>query len=231
MKAPAVNRHDLREGWLRAAAGELRPYFASVGYPLPDNIRFAIAFPSTGRKGKRMGECWHSASSEDGHYEIFLRADLSEPVDVLGVLVKELVHTALPDDAGHGRLFKAAALKIGLQGPMRKATPGVLLQERLEALAASLGPLPHARLHIEQSPLIAVAPAPATALDRPKKQRARMLKAECPVEGCHYLVRVAARHVREIGPPPCPKHGPMPVEMPADDASDGDTAREAGESV
>ncbi|MGE0290453.1 MAG: hypothetical protein AB7O50_15205, partial [Pseudolabrys sp.] len=78
MKAPAANRHELRESWLRAAANELRPYFASVGYPLPANIRFAIAFTSTGRNGKGLGECWHSASSEDGHYEIFLRADLAD---------------------------------------------------------------------------------------------------------------------------------------------------------
>src|SRR5271165_2018059 len=99
VKAP-VNRHDFRESWLRAAAAELRPYFASVGYPLPDNIRFAIAFTSTGRKGQRVGECWHSSTSDDATYEIFIRADLAEPVEVLGVLVKELVHTALPSDSG-----------------------------------------------------------------------------------------------------------------------------------
>jgi hypothetical protein len=64
VKAP-VNRHDFRESWLRAAAAELRPYFATVGYSLPDNIRFAIAFTSTGRKGKRLGECWHSSTSDD----------------------------------------------------------------------------------------------------------------------------------------------------------------------
>ena len=235
MKPPTVNRHDLRESWLRAAAGELRPYFASVGYSLPDSIRFAIAFPSTGRKGKRMGECWHSTSSEDGHYEIFLRADLSDAVEVLGVLVKELVHTVLPADAGHGRLFKTAALKIGLQGPMRTAEPTVLLKGRLEELAATLGPLPHARLHIEQSPLVAVAPTPATALDRPKKQRSRMFKAECAVEGCGYTVRIAAKWVNEVGPPSCPKHGPqhgpMSVEMPAGDAAEAEAQPDAQESV
>ena len=229
MKIPAVNHHDLRESWLRAAATELRPYFASVGYKLPDDIRFAIAFPSTGRKSKRLGECWHSASSADGHYEIFLRADLFEPVEVLGVLIKELVHTALPADAGHGKLFKAAALKVGLQGPMRNAAPGVLLQNRLSEIAATLGPLPHARLNIEDAPLVAVAPAPAAALDRPKKQRARMLKAECAGEGCGYTVRVAAKWVRDIGPPQCPKHGAMAVDLPADEPEPeaGDDTRES----
>ena len=64
MKPPS-NQHDLRESWLRAAVNLLRPYFTDIGYPLPENIRVAIAFPSTGRKGKRLGECWHAASSED----------------------------------------------------------------------------------------------------------------------------------------------------------------------
>ena len=224
VKAP-VNRHDFRESWLRAAAAELRPYFASVGYPLPDNIRFALAFTSTGRKGKRLGECWHSSSSGDATYEIFLRADLAEPVDVLGVLVKELVHTALPAGVGHGKLFKAAALKIGLQGPMRKARPGVLLQNRLTEVAAALGPLPHASLHIEQSPLTAVA------VDRPKKQRARMLKAHCDADGCGYLVRVAGQQVKDIGPPHCPKHGPMTVEFPSETKDEPESGTEARESV
>jgi hypothetical protein len=134
-----------------------------------------------------------------------------------------VIHTALPHSAGHGKLFKAAAGKVGLQGPMRNATPGTLLQERLIEIAAALGPLPHARLNIEENPLVAVAPAPATALDRPKKQRTRHLKAECMAEGCGYLVRVSGKQVREIGPPWCPKHGAMSVDLPQDDDEAGET--------
>ena len=82
MKAPnssqLPNTHDSRESWLRAGANELRPYFQDCGYPLPDKIRYAIAFTSTGRKSKRYGECWHASSSEDSAYEIFIRADLAE---------------------------------------------------------------------------------------------------------------------------------------------------------
>lgn len=210
----ASNIHNSRETWLRAAADELRPYFANCGYKLPENIRFAIAFPSTGRKGKRVGECWHSTTSDDAHYEIFIRADLAEPIRVLGVLTKELVHTALPPNAGHGKLFKAVALKVGLQGPMRTATPGVLLQTRLTDLAATLGPLPHAQLHIERGPSI------SAPIDRPKKQRARLLKAECSAPACGYTVRVTAKWVRDLGPPHCPKHGPMTVDLPPDGEAD-----------
>ena len=73
------NEHDTRESWLRAATGDLRPYFQTCGFPIPDNIRFAIGFPSTGRRGARIGECWHSSTSADLAYEIFIRAALFEP--------------------------------------------------------------------------------------------------------------------------------------------------------
>ena len=157
-KPVSINRHEYREGWLKAAVTELRPYFEKVGHPLPDNIRLAIGFPSTGRKGKRLGECWHSESSDDNSYEIFIRPDLAEPEKILPVLMRELVHAALPTGVQHGKLFKGAAIKVGLQGKMRDAQPGELLQEHLAKVAANLGPLPHARLHIEDDPLIAVAP-------------------------------------------------------------------------
>jgi hypothetical protein len=213
MKPPnSTNHQDSREAWLRAAANELRPYFESCGLLLPDKIRYAIAFTSTGRKSKRVGECWHSAASDDASYEIFIRADLAEPIEVLSVLVKELVHTTLPAGVGHGKQFKDAAIKIGLQPPMREARPGVLLTERLVKLAKDLWPLPHASLHVDQAPLTAVA----VSLDRPKKQRARMHKAECLFEGCGYLVRVAAKPVRDKGPPHCPAHGAMTVDLPPD---------------
>ena len=136
------NYHDSRESWLRAATDELRPYFQRCGYPLSGKIRFAIAFPSTGRKGNRVGECWHSSTSADEHFEIFIRADLAEPEKVLGVLVHELVHVVVPVDAKHGKHYRDAALKIGLHGKMVHALPGELLQKRLDDLAATLGPCP-----------------------------------------------------------------------------------------
>ena len=224
----ADNKHTTREAWLQSATKELRPHFDSVGLPLPNNIRLAIAFPSTGRKGKRKGECWHSGSSDDAHFEIFIRADLFEPVEVLGILVKELVHAALPDGVTHGKLFKGAASKVGLQGKMRDALPSVLLLGRLEQIAASLGPLPHAKLHIEKTPLTAITAPPAKALDRPKMQRSRMLKAECLKEDCGYLLRVSASQARTIGKPHCPKHGEMSVDIPVEDeeeASQDDSLR------
>jgi hypothetical protein len=56
------NHHEFREAWLRDATMALRPYFASAGYSVPENIRFAIAFTSTGRRGNRRSESWHASS-------------------------------------------------------------------------------------------------------------------------------------------------------------------------
>jgi hypothetical protein len=209
-----TNEHDTRESWLRAATDELRTYFATCGVSVPNNIRFAIAFPSTGRRGARIGECWHSSTSADGNYEIIIRADIADPIEVLGVLTHELVHAALPPEVGHGKPYREAALKLGMEGKMRHAMPGHLLRERLAKLAESIGPLPHARLDIGRG---RDNKGPA---DRAKKQGTRMLKAACREECCAFVCRVAATPVREIGPPHCPKHGEMQVEWPEDEEAE-----------
>jgi hypothetical protein len=119
-----ANDHSSREAWLRAAINELRPYFTKLGLHLPEKVRCSVAFTSQGKKGKVAGECWHACASDDGHHEIIIRADFADPAEVLGVLVHELVHAALPPEAKHGKIFRDAALKIGLEGPMRNALPG-----------------------------------------------------------------------------------------------------------
>ncbi|HEY8007545.1 MAG TPA: transcription elongation protein SprT [Methylocella sp.] len=224
MEARQKNRQESRESWLRAALTELRPYFAKLGLTLPEKIRFAVAFTSHGKKGKVAGECWHAGASDDGHYEIIIRADFADPAEVLGILVHELVHAALPPDVKHGKAFREAALKIGLEGQMRHALPGTVLRERLNELATSLGPFPHGRLNFDRVTL-----AGEVAADGPKKQGTRMLKAECPGSGCGYTVRVAARWIKDCGPPHCPKHGSMNVpplaqESIAPDGTDAITA-------
>jgi len=46
-----------REEWLNLVADGMAPWFEDQGYPLP-RCRIAIGFPSTGKRGKRIGECW-----------------------------------------------------------------------------------------------------------------------------------------------------------------------------
>ena len=206
------NRYDSREAWLRAATKELRGHFEQAGYPLPERLRFAIALTSSGRNVESQpGETWHSSVSADDTWEIIIRADKSDAVEVLGILVHELVHTVLPIEAGHGKLYKKAAVAVGLQGAARQASPTPLLTHRLMEIAANLGPLPHARLDIEAGP----RPVPRPVGAR-KSQKTHMRKAECQGkdekgEICGYTVRIASKWV-EFGPPGCPKHGPMFIE-------------------
>jgi hypothetical protein len=197
------NIHSTRESWLRAATDELRPYFDKFGYALPPNIRFAISFTSTGKRGRIPIECWHPALSADQHFEIIIRIDLSDPLEVLEHLVAVLVHTLLPAEAKRGKEYKAIALRIGLEGPMRYATPTPILRERLQIIVDNLGPLPHATLHYASSP------------NAPKKQTARMLKAACSA-ACGYTIRLAEKWAR-AGLPLCPidmTHGLLMCDMP-----------------
>jgi len=197
-----ANTHTTREGWLQDATKALCPYFESLGYKLPENIRHAIAFTSGGKRGME-GECWHPESSADGHYEIFIRPDNDAPLDVLGILVHELIHTLLPLDAKHGKPFRDVALRIGLEGKMTHTKPTAPLLERLTVMADALGPLPHGALNF------------AGGADRPRKSGAKYLKAECGAS-CGYTIRLIAKWAK-FGMPLCqvdPAHGPLHCEIP-----------------
>lgn len=208
-----ANQFQSREAWLKAATDALRGHYQTAGYPLPDDLRFSIGFPSTGRKGKAIGEHWHSVASADEHHEIFIRADQADPIQVLGILSHELVHSAVPLGSGHGPVFKKAALAVGLEGKMRSALPGAELNNRLTALSAELGPLPHAALNFDRQ-----------GDDSPKKQGTRLLKAECETAACGYTVRITRKWLDAIGAPCCPAHGVMTVEgwKPGDEPEEGE---------
>jgi len=60
----------------------------------------------------------------------------------------ELIYAVDDCQNKHGPVFKKMALKLGLKGPMRSAGAGPELLLKLEAIAFSLGPYPHARLTV-----------------------------------------------------------------------------------
>jgi hypothetical protein len=213
------NTHVFREPWLMDAVAELRDYFQKSALTIPDKLRCGFSITSSGKKAARKGECWPPTASADGHFEIFISPDIAEPVAVLVILVRELVHACLPESAGHGPKYKEAANRIGLIGAMRKPEAGPLLLEFLARIAETLGPLPHASLDL----MAPVLDRPAKPIGAPKKQKARMLKAECHGklgQLCGYTARVAAKWVDDLGPPHCPKHGAMAVKRPAGEDDD-----------
>lgn len=196
-----------RETWLNFVAAELAPAFAGRGAALPDRIRIAIGFPSTGSRGKRIGECWDKTASRDGSFEILIRPDIDQPQDAAAILAHELCHAAAGIEAGHGRPFKRIAEAMGLKSPMKSTTAGPEFLALVAPILAKAGELPHARLNL------------SGMTTKPKKQAARMIKCEC--QTCGYVVRTAKKWLEEKGAPHCPEHGAMSAELP-DDADDLD---------
>ena len=175
-----------REDWLAAVAKRMTPWFGT----LPP-LRFAIGFPSTGKKGKAIGECWDRSASGDQHFEVLIRPDLAEPVEVAAVLAHELVHAVVGIKAGHGSAFRKVATGIGLEGKMTATVPGEAFKRSVAPILAEVGPLPHARLQWGGD---------STG---PKKQGTRLVKVACPE--CGYTVRITRKWL-EQGAPLCPTH-------------------------
>jgi hypothetical protein len=230
--APVLNR----ETWLNALADLMAPRFAEMGYPLPA-FRVSVGFPSAGMDGKAVGECWDKRASKDGRFEIFIRPDRDDAMEVASVLGHELIHAAVGLEHGHKGAFATVALALGYPRPLTQAlAPPPELRAWLSAMLDQVGPIPHAALTWRS--LVGgrgvrrkgggVVPEPredgqegaqdAPASSRPKRQGTRLRKACCT--SCGYTVRVTAKWL-EIGPPHCPEHGAMAVE-----GDDGD--QEAG---
>lgn len=181
----------LRESWLLEAVEMVKPIFESKGYLVPP-VKVSIGFPSSGSKGRHLGQCWSTKSSDDGLNQIFIAPHLSSSTEVLDTLVHELVHAVDDCESGHGENFKKIAKDIGLKGPMRSAGAGDDLMKNLIKISESLGHLPHARLRVPR----------ASSNAGIKRPGARCLK-------CSYEVVMLKRCI-EKGPPLCPQnHGLM----------------------
>lgn len=197
-----------REAWLDRAVGRLSERFARHGYSVPA-VRVGVGWPSTG-DNKHVGQCWPRHASGGGLNEIFISPVEADPVEVLDTLMHELVHAVDDCEHRHGKAFRAIALKVGLQGPMRQAGAGPELQAWLRELAHELGPYPHHTLTVEKHP-------------RPARRGG---KAECPEPGCDYRLAIRRKLLRH-GAPWCPVHGvEMTLTLPEDYREDEDEEAE-----
>ncbi len=176
----------IRELWLIQAVDALAPFFERAGYTLPI-VKVSIGFPSTGSKGRHLGQCWSTKSAEDGVNQIYIAPHLPAAIDVLDTLVHELVHAVDDCESGHGERFKKIALDVGLKGPMPNAGAGEYLKKELIKIAEKLGTFPHGRLRL---PIRA-------AQKKPKRPGAICSK-------CGYEVIMMKRYL-SFGPPICPK--------------------------
>ena len=175
-----------REQWLMQAVDHLVPIFERSGYSVP-TVKVSVGFPSTGAKGRHLGQCWSTKSAVDGINQIFIAPHLQTPFDFLDTLVHELVHAVDDCQSGHGENFKKIALDVGLKGPMRSAGAGDWLKQDLMRIAETLGSFPHGRLSL-----------PVRTMQKTPKRPG----AKC--EKCGYEVIVLKRYLH-LGPPICPK--------------------------
>ena len=176
----------IREQWLMQAVDHLLPLFERAGYSVPI-VKVSIGFPSTGSKGRHLGQCWSTKSAVDGVNQIYIAPHLPTALDVLDTLVHELVHAVDDCESGHGENFKKIAIDVGLKGPMRSAGAGEWLKQDLVKIAEKLGTFPHGRLSL---PIRSMQKAP-------KRPGAKCKK-------CGYEVVMLKKHLH-LGPPICPK--------------------------
>ena len=177
-----------REKWLENATEMLRAGVFKRNGEIVPAVKLSIGF--TGSRGNKLavlGACWHPAASADKVSQIFLTPICDDALEILGTLTHELIHAIYPA-AGHGKVFKRCALKVGLAGKMRSTTTGPELLAELKAMLEILGPLPHAKLMPSKSGI--------------KKQGTRMIKCTC--SECGYVVRTVKTWLVAYGPPICP---------------------------
>lgn len=187
-----------REQWLAALVDRLRPVFGERGLAIPAAIRVSCGWPSRaalGRSARRIGECWSPSRSGDWTTEVFISPCLDDSLRVGDVLVHELVHAAVGTAAGHGPVFRRAALAVGLTGKMTGTVRGPACEAYLIAAVRALGLYPHATIGGSHD----------RPVDAGKKQTCRLIKVACP--SCEYIIRTTRRWL-DVAVPTCPACGP-----------------------
>jgi|SRR6478609_1829153 len=176
--------YQTREDWLNAFIDAARPKFDAANAPLPINTRVSVGFTSKGYRSNRIGECWSSDASEDGHYEIFIKPTLDNAAKLCEVLTHELIHAAVGIPAGHGPAFKRVALSLGLGGKMTSTHATAAWYVWALPIIEALGPIPYAA--IADSGLSSGKPKQFTAL----------IKAQCPA--CGFTARVTRKWINSV---------------------------------
>lgn len=206
-----------REDWLLDAYEALRAWFREQAeVTLPEMIRISAGFGyhAKAENGVILGQTWASWKSADKVHQVFVSPEIADPVQVLAILVHEVVHVVDDCAHGHGKEFKALATQVGLTDRMTEVHITTKLRDYLDILAIELGAYPHTALQVHRVREL-TAPDGTPITDRgtsgPKKQNARMIKIECPVDG--YTVRTTAKWI-DVGLPSCPAGHPMKITDP-----------------
>lgn len=188
-KAPKA-KYTTREEYLHAAIKAIRPEFERQGSPLPKVIRAGMCPPHSAKQSA-IGFAWHAGNSKNER-EIWISATISDELQILGVLVHELCHIALPVGTGHGPKFKALGTKMLLTGvPTCMGSGSPEFAAFWKPLRAALGAFPAGSF------------PRGTTMAKPQPS-AKHKNVNCPVCGFHAKVLVDQM---DLGRLRCPVHG------------------------
>jgi len=188
MNHPMKVKHKTREQWLNAAVVQLTKKFFKGDTKMPEQWAISCGFVKGGGD-KGIGQCWSPESAEDGvTTHMFICPTRSEPIDVLGITIHEMIHAAIGIDEKHGKKFKQEMARIGLEG---KATATKVpeegeLRDYLEGLSERLGPYPH---------------SPLSTIKKVKKPNAGGWVRLVSPENEKYKVLISPKQLDECGPP------------------------------
>lgn len=216
-----MNTTTNRETWLNNLATMMAPKFEELGFPLPA-FRVSIGFTGGGMRSRANGECWHASASADRRFEILIRPDMADPVDVAAILAHELTHAAVGFAHKHGGDFAKVMAKLGMSRPFTSSVPGEAFKSWVAPFLEQLGALPHAPLMFRQGAQRGEGGegadvegdeggAEGGSSNAKKKQSTRLLKAACTHDGCGYTVRLSKKWALKLGAV-CPEHGAMDIE-------------------
>lgn len=192
-----------REEWLHRVAVELLPEFKKMGAESYPPFRVSCGFPSTGKRGRRIGEAWAPSASKDETHEIFIHPGQDDPLEVAAILAHELAHIVAGIPAKHGPAFKRLVKPLGLEGRACATVPGEGFKSLIAPILARVGPYPHGALG-------------TGVTTRGPTQTTRMVKVKCG--SCGYTLRGARTWLTVAIPtcpnPECDNHGdPMEVDL------------------
>jgi hypothetical protein len=89
-----------REEWLKKAVRSMRPLLRKADIKMRAKWQVSVSLASS---RTAIGQCWYEAASASGKTaNIFVCPTVGDPVEVLGVLLHEMIHAALPMGVHHG---------------------------------------------------------------------------------------------------------------------------------
>jgi hypothetical protein len=213
----AVLRFATREEWLVAGIDAMRPWFTSIGAPLPRGVRVSVGFTigTASENAATRGVTYTRAASSDDTNHVFISPELGDACEVLRTLLHELVHVSDDCASGHRGSFAQRAKALGLAGSMTSSEAGPVLTAELCTLAAVLGEYPHAPMHVTriagrrprvgaptQGPGTNGTVGTVSTGSAPKPQTARNVKIVC--QECGNTARTTRKWIDAGMTPICP---------------------------